>query len=235
MNEPEIRFTPLAITRADGSSGCVAAVTPEGGFVRPEPVTVDDVDPRFGIYRYGVWFRAGLVASAQPDARPEDMRLTSAPRAAGELSEFEVWSLLERAAAPSVEQALAAPASIGVVRARIVRVHVTASVGQRFFLRLSFVDQAAEAYDWIVPEVAFGALAWPHVRGTELDAAFAQRFLGLCAGGQVFLTLGLTKPNHRFPGRFGGCHPLVVGVHTRPDYLQVLSQPGGAPLRAEAP
>jgi hypothetical protein len=60
--------------------------------------------------------------------------------------------------------------------------------------------------------------------GDALSQRFAAHMVALFARVDTFLALGLTKPNHRFPGRFRGCHPLVVGIHTVPDYRVFLAE-----------
>lgn len=220
--DAEVDFTPLAITRAEGC-GCVGAISADGRFVRPHPVSLADVDPVRGIYRYGVWYRAQLQPSAAADARPEDRDLTSDVQVLGEAPGASLWSWLTRVESPSVMQALAAGRSLGVVRARVERAYVTASVRGRRHLRLSFCDATSARYDWIIPEVIFCDLAWPHAQGTELELGWSRRLVDLLSTTETYLTLGLTKPNQRFPGKFGGCHPLVVGLHARLPYAGLLA------------
>ncbi|MFD7424404.1 hypothetical protein ACFV6M_28730 [Streptomyces californicus] len=76
------------------------------------------------------------------------------------------------------------------------------STGGRTFLRLEFTDNTGERFDWIVRDVRL------------LDAGPGE--IALPVGPEaplLYAAVGLTHPNHRFPGRFRGCHPLVVGLH----------------------
>jgi hypothetical protein len=86
-------------------------------------------------------------------------------------------------------------------------VYLRRSTGGRIFVRCRFADGSGAGYDWIVPEIAFAA------RARELIHSGRPGTGDLAGAEAVYLALGLTKPNGRLPGRFGGCHPLVVGVH----------------------
>ncbi|HEX3763100.1 MAG TPA: hypothetical protein VHW23_30595 [Kofleriaceae bacterium] len=215
-----VRFQPLAITRADDREGCVGAVTSEGQWFRPQPVTADDVDPDRGIYRYGRWYEADVVPAFDADARPEDHQLVGPVRELAGGAAL-AWPALVR---PSIADALDDDRSLGLVRARIVQLYARRSLGKKTFLRAVFCDDTGERYDWIVPEVAFGQLAWPHVADTVLAPGWAADLVGFLARAQTYVTVGLTRPNGRFPGKFRGCHPLVVGLHSAPDYRPVFAE-----------
>jgi hypothetical protein len=126
----------------------------------------------------------------------------------------EAEALLERRLDRDVEAAFAGTRSLGIVAAVVERVYVRRSTGGRRFVRVAFSDAARQQYDWIVPELRFRRVVEPHVSGDELSADAAERLRCALRAGRTYLCIALTKPNDRFPGRFGGCHPLVVGVHS---------------------
>ncbi len=200
---------PLAITLDTDDGACVAGVTASGRWLRPEPVTAADVTGSTPRYRFFRPVAVELVASPEPDARPEDRAVTGPVTETGAaLDVAERAELLGRVADDSVELAFAGERSAGLVRARVRGFERRRSTGGRSFLRLAFTDPAGADHDWIVRDVralrAFG--------GSGEDTALAEARAWLAAA-PVFLSIGLTKPNGRFPGRFRGCHPLVVGVH----------------------
>ena len=98
---------------------------------------------------------------------------------------------------------------MGVIRVRALDVHVGRSTGRRLFHRLRFIDASDELFDWIVRDVrvlnTFSQL------NSQEGAQRLRTFSESIADTAVYISIGLTKPNHRFPGRFRGCHPLVVG------------------------
>jgi hypothetical protein len=218
---------PFAITRADETSGCVGALTQDGTWIRPQPVSAHQVDGDGRTYQYGQWLDVCVRPSVHEDARPEDHDLDEDIRATGEfLSGDERLAILRTKSGPSVAAELEGQRSLGLIRVQARRLHLKPATGGKRFLRLEFADATSESFDWIVPEVALGKLAWPRVHGDTLDPGWADEVVSFWQGAETYLTIGLTKPNHRFPGRFRGCHPLVVGIHTEPDYLTAFEGDG---------
>jgi hypothetical protein len=224
-----VRFLPLAITRADAGSGCVGAVTADGAWIRPQPVGESEVEGPARRYHYGAWHEAVVSPADDPGARPEDHTL-SGPVGPPRWIEDErvLHQLLRSRPDADVASALGGERSLGLVRARVSALYLKASLARKWFLRLVFTDASGASHDWIVPEVALGALARPHRGAEALDRGWAAAVVGYWQEVETFLTLGLTRPNHRFPGRFRGCHPLVVGIHTIPDYRPAFASRGAA-------
>ncbi|GII66828.1 hypothetical protein Skr01_69130 [Sphaerisporangium krabiense] len=212
-----MRLLPLAITKVDDHEACVGAVTEAGEWIRPEPVTTAQVTASDPPFRYWRRTEVPLGPSPEPGARPEDRAVRGTPvlDPASYVPPEERPALLERLCAPDAEAAVGgARRTLGLIRAEVLDVTVRRATGGRAFLRCRFRDGAGAEYDWIVPEIAFGARVWPHVHDGRLDPEYRAGLLASLRGADTFLTLGLTKPNDRFPNRFGGCHPLVVGVHS---------------------
>ncbi len=221
-----IRFVPLAITRSGGGEACVGAVGEDGVWIRPEPIPIDEALGDDSPYRYFRWTAADLGPSRVADPRPEDRDLRRdalRPHVVPDMPPLDRAEYLGRLADDSVETALSGDRSLGLVRARVQRLYAKASIGDRVFLRAEFSDEAGVTFDWIIPEIAFCREAGRFLRGTTLDPTFQSLVLTLFERVPTFFTIGLTKPNHRFPGRFRGCHPLVVGIHTVPDYRESLA------------
>jgi hypothetical protein len=206
-----VRVLPYAITQVDAQHACVGSLTADGEWLRPEPVSMDMVESRFA---YGAWTELDLGPSAHGDARPEDRSMRSDPAIVDRASPGAVHALARAKVDPDVVTALGGERSLGLVRATVERVYVKRSTGGRRFVRMAFTDGAGRAYDWIVPDLAFRRAIEGHVKGDELDPAEGARVAHGLNTQVTYLCLGLTKPNHKFPGQFRGCHPLVVGVHS---------------------
>lgn len=196
-------FVPLAVTLDTEGGACVAGVTAEGRWLRPEPVTAAQVagtDPGYVMHRP---VRLVLGPATGDGARPEDRAAGGAPRRAGPpAGPAGRAALLAAVADPDVATAFAGGRSAGLVAVRPLGFRHQRSTGGRTFLRMEFTDSTGEHFDWIVRDLRLldagpGEVALP--TGPEAPVLYA--------------AVGLTHPNHRFPGRFRGCHPLVVGLH----------------------
>ncbi|MCG0287988.1 hypothetical protein [Streptomyces sp. PSAA01] len=192
---------PLAVTLDAGGGACVAGLDLDGRWIRPEPVTAEQVGPE-GPYAFFHPVRIGLGPSTEPDARPEDRAVIAPPRPAGPALDPAMRErLLKDTADATVEKAFAGERSAGLVPADVRRVYGRRATGGRSFLRLEFTDASGAEHDWIVRDARLVRAFPAPLEGPLPDLA-----------GPCFLSIGLTKPNGRFPGRFRGCHPLVVGV-----------------------
>lgn len=204
---------PMAITEADDEHACVAALTEAGEWVRPEPVPLDAVaDGAPAGWRYGRWMSVRLVAPTVADPRPEDRALLAEPAIGVQWPADRCRDWADRFTDPDVRSAFAGERSLGLVYARLHRAYVKAATGGRRFVRFAFSDSTGAEFDWIVPDVRVARPLLAASRWPDGGPAHAR----LPEPGPVLLTLGLTRPNNRFPGRFRGCHPLVVGVHPIP-------------------
>ncbi|AUX26887.1 uncharacterized protein SOCEGT47_074570 [Sorangium cellulosum] len=215
-----VRVLPFAMTQVDDRHACVGSLTEDGRWVRPEPVTLDMVDRAF-VYR--TWTELALVPSAHPDARPEDRAMLQAPRPLGRIDAAAWKELAERHLDPDVLTALGGERSLGLVKASIERLYLKRSTGGRRFVRMVFTDRASRTYDWIVPELRLRRLIERHAQGDRIDPRAEEHVRRALNDAEIYLCLGLTKPNHRLPGQFRGCHPLVVGLHALPEPEELTS------------
>jgi hypothetical protein len=212
-----LNILPMAITRADETHACVGALTAEGTWVRPEPVTLDDVAGSTSAWRYRHWTRAVLAPPVVDDPRPEDRALKGEAELAGPWSASRCREFADRYVDATVSEALSGYRSLGMVYARLHRVYVRRATRGREFVRFVFSDATGEEFDWIVPDIAASIPLRAQVRDGQLPGPVAERTREvLQQHGPLLLALGLTRPNNRFPGKFRGCHPLVVGVHPAP-------------------
>lgn len=219
------RFLPLAITRADGRYACIGAVGEDGRWLRPEPIYLEDVEGEDGNYRYFYWTAAHLKASTAEEMRPEDRdlsRIEAEPQLLSALPETERLPFLVKHADADVDAAFAGQRSLGLIEVCVKRFYVKRATGGRSFIRGEFSDAAGEVYDWIIPEIDFGRVVSPYIDNGMLRQAFAEHLVEAFGRARTFFTVGLTKPNFRFPGKFRDCHPLIVGIHSEPNYIQLL-------------
>lgn len=213
---------PMAITKADETHACVGALTADGTWVRPEPVTLDRVTGSASTWRYQHWTRAVLAPPTVDDPRPEDRALQDGPELAGPWPASRCREFADRYVDATVYGALSGYRSLGMVYARLHRVYVKRATRGREFVRFVFSDATGEKFDWIVPDIAISVPLRAQVQDGQLPGPVAERTCEvLQQHGPLLLALGLTRPNNRFPGKFRGCHPLVVGVHPAPDGASV--------------
>lgn len=217
----DLVLLPMVITNIDEEYGCVSALTPQGRWVRPEPVLSSEVVGEQLYYRYRQPFRCAVAPGVQEDRRPEDhaiMKRLPTPEDApyGGKDQLATWMAAQCDA--SVNEAFAGERSVGLVHATPERVYLQRSTRNRVFVRLVFKDPSGQSYDWIVPDVVFSELTLLQLRGASDAEASADRLLTILKATKMFIAAALTKPNNRFPGVFRGCQPLVGGVHTFPDY-----------------
>jgi hypothetical protein len=207
----------MAITKADDTHACVGALTMDWQWVRPEPVTLDDVSGTTSAWRYGHWTRVELGPPTVDDPRPEDRALRGGAELAGQWTAARCREFADSRVDATVEAALSGYRSLGMVHARLHRVYAKRATRGRLFIRFVFSDVTGEEFDWIVPDVACSVPLLSQARDGQLPAATADGIRdALQEHGPLLLTLGLTRPNNRLPGKFRGCHPLVVGVHPVP-------------------
>jgi len=214
------RLLPLAITRVDAHCGCVGAITDDGAWVRPEPVMIGDVVAGDSPYRYARWTDALLAPSKAANPRPEDRALIAADRSPApgpRLPRTEWLPFMVRYLDADVASAFAGQRSLGLVEIAARRLYVGCSTAGRRFVRVEFSDAAGAIYDWIVPDLRFTAGFWALIQSGTSEDDTSSRLLARLTAERTFFAIGLTTPNDRFPGKFRGCHPLVVGVHCAAD------------------
>ncbi|MFY9806455.1 MAG: hypothetical protein WAK86_04215 [Pseudonocardiaceae bacterium] len=209
---------PLVITLDTEGGACVSGATLDGRWFRPEPVTVEQVSPDNPLYQYYRPVAVELSASHAADARPEDRDIVRPAEPAGApLPAAEREDLVNTLADASVAEAFSGLRSVGMLRVQVQRLYRQRSTGGKVFLRMEFADPVGDVYDWIVRDIQ---LLQPFSDPTSPDAAsLLEAFLVHLATEPIYISVGLTKPNGRFPGRFRGCHPLVVGVHGATEHL----------------
>ncbi len=221
----DVLLAPLALTRVDEHEACVAGVTSGGAWTRPQPIPATILDDAHCLFRYFEWVRVRLAPSPYADARPEDRALVGSPRPAGVgIEEAERAGFLVRHADRRVSAVFGEGRSLGRVEVQWYGLEARRATSGRMHLRARFRDGGGEEHDWIVADAVFGRFVWPHVDHAVLYPSFGDRLGSALSSSRTFLAIALTKPNPRFPGRFGGCHPLVVGVHALPGYDLVLHE-----------
>ncbi len=219
-----IIVTPLAITRSDNTYGCVGSVTQSGQWIRPIPILASTLEQEHSIFKYFNWTQIQVDISHEPDARLEDRQLINTEKISDRIiCDHDRLCLFDSILKNNVDDVFNDSVSLGLIRAQIKNLYIKRSTGRRLFIRCVFEDTSGENYDWIVPEIQLGKIVWPYVEKDEsLNNDVLDSLLNRFSRTQVYLTLGLTTPNNRFPGRFRGCHPLVVGIHTIPDYRTLI-------------
>ena len=222
INRPS-RFVTMGISKVSEHEACGGALRPDGTWVRPETPTIVDVKAENSPFVYFRWARAVLGKSIENNPRPEDHHMLQPPFGEEKLSDAAQLSFLRKHQDRCAEAAFAGERSLGLIKATVQRVYHKQSTGGRSFLRVEFTDAAGESYDWIITEVRFPEEITPYLVNGEITPDFGQRLHTIFNSTETYFTIALTKPNNRFPGKFRGCHPVIIGIHTVPEYKPQLS------------
>jgi hypothetical protein len=227
--EQPTRFMTMGISKVSEHEACVAAIRLDGIWVRPETPTLAEIRADNSAFVYFRWANAVLAESIANDPRPEDHHIVRAPLGEEELSLSARAEFLRKHTDPSAGAAFAGERSMGLIRATVHRVYMKQSTAKRIFLRAEFTDAAGERYDWIVTEVRLAEEIAPYLVDGQITAGFGEKLCNAFNSAETYFTIALTKPNNRFPGKFRGCHPVIVGIHTVPDYTQQLAADSVSP------
>jgi hypothetical protein len=217
-----VRFVPMGISKVSDVEACVGAISEDGSWVRPETPTLAEVKASDSPFVYFQWANAELGESLARDPRPEDHHMVRRALPETSISEQERLAFIHTHLDPSAEAAFSGLRSLGLIKVQVHKFYMKQSTAGRRFLRVEFTDAKGDTYDWIVSEVKFPEKIAPYLRENEITPEFGKKLADFFQSAEVYFTLALTKPNNRFPGKFRGCHPVVIGIHTSPDYCTKL-------------
>ncbi len=222
VNEPT-RFMTLGASKVSEREACVAAIRPDGTWVRPEVPTMTEIKAENSAYVYFRWASAALGHSIQNEPRPEDHHILQPPCGEEKLADVVRLDFLRKHQDSGAEAAFSGERSMGLVKATVHRVYHKQSTAGRVFLRAEFTDAAGQTFDWIITDVTFPEEIAPYLVEGQITPEFGERLRRIFNSSETYFTISLTKPNNRFPGKFRGCHPVIVGIHTFPDYKPQLA------------
>jgi hypothetical protein len=225
MDSPT-RFITMGISKVSEHEACVGAIRVDGSWVRPESPTMAEIKAPESAFAYFRWASAALGESIELNPRPEDHHILHAPFGEEKLSDQDQLAFLRRHQDSGAEAAFAGERSLGLIQAKINKIFVKQSTGGRTFLRAEFTDGQGETYDWIITEVRFPELIAPFLVDGQISPDFGDKLVNIFRSAEVYFTIALTKPNNRFPGKFRGCHPVIIGIHSVPDYSTKLNATG---------
>ena len=215
--DKDIQLLPMAITQVDAQTACVAGLSRSGQWIRPENVPIDMVDSKKPLFCYHKRTRISVDDSTAGDARIEDRRFVVCPDFEDELLDPESRKhIIQHNLDDSVDSAFAGERSVGLIHAHMDRMYFKRATGGRRFLRAVFSDDTEAQYDWIVPELEISRRLNSSIDHGRSDEISESLDCSAILTDTIYLCVSLTKPNNRFPGKFRGCHPLVVGIHAFP-------------------
>ncbi len=217
------RFITMGISKVSEHEACVGALRPDGSWVRPETPTMAEIKAKNSAFGYFRWASAALGQSIGTNPRPEDHYMLHAPLGEEKLSDAAQLEFLRKHQDAGAEAAFAGERSLGLIRVNVQRVFYKRSTGGKTFLRAEFTDAAGETYDWIIAEVRFPEEIAPYLVDGQITPEFGEKLRNIFNSSETYFAISLTKPNNRFPGKFRGCHPVIFGIHTVPDYRPQLS------------
>jgi hypothetical protein len=219
-----ITFLPLAITQVSEHHACLGAVSASGTWLRPSPILVSDVERYDSPYRYFWWAAANVSQSESINRQPEDCYFLDdppCPRLIECVSSSRRQAFLEAHLDASVEEAFSGGRTLGLAKVLVEKVYRSESSSGRPLVKCEFMDSTGTCHDWMIAERKFKRMFGLNPSSPKRQKLYP-RAVDVFRQMSVYFVLGLTKPKDGISGRFGGSIPLVVGIHTEPDYYAIL-------------
>lgn len=219
------RFYPLAITDIDEVHVCVCGIKEDGTWIRPEPLFQSDLDPSNGPYfRYGCLTELYTSPSTAEEKRQEDRDIIRSMqiRISDPLSNEEWRNLIVKNLDLTLDSIFSKGRSAGLLKVTVNEISYGRNLGGGKKVRLIFQDESGASYNFILADRRYKQFVLQHLDDNgELAPQVKQELLSFFPQDNTYFSVGLTRKTSPFPGPYNGCHPLVVGVHTFPDYMHM--------------
>ena len=219
---PGTKLTVLAVARPEHDKVCIAGITEQGEWIRPQSVYADELDTA-----RGTRFKNLCVSTVYLDAwrgrraRKEDHFFVYSRGIERELTMNEQKRFLARHLDGSVDAVFKTGRSLGLIRPRILRVYdeqartTRSERGYEQYIRFNFKDGSGRVYrHWSCRCAAFYE-NWNAVKARHRWTC-GWRMLRYLRQNETYLAIGLTYSDYGVEQLEFGAYPMIVGVHVVP-------------------
>lgn len=201
---------PLAITQVDSTFACVAGLTNQNAWIRPEPVYIEDI--RSGFFRYEHLTEILYNQTNAPEARKEDKSICRENLYELNIKhDNNVCSRIKKILDKSLDTIFDNERTVGIVKIEITDITYGKTLGGKKNFRIIFIDSKRE-HNLIIADYYLKHEIQQQLVNDELPKQSKINFITKYSNMEIFLTVSLTKPTP-FPGPYNGCHAIAAGFH----------------------
>jgi hypothetical protein len=215
---PVKSFVTLAASRSEHGSCCVAGIADDRSWLRFQ--CQDSIALLRGASGFVYFHRTSAQVSfpVTHDSQLEDRDIALPPATIEAIPEHQRIDFLENHLDESVESSFESARTLGLIRTSVQKIYLKVSRRDRPMIRIDFCDRAGRNYDWPSPEM-FLNHDWEIRHQTDTSSEdFLDILTHSLKSSQTYFVVGLSKPRGSAKGPFRGCIPLIVGIHSFPDY-----------------
>lgn len=213
MIEKEI--LPLAIADVDDTYSCVAGISLENEWLRPEPIYRSDLMNNSEIdFDHITRFE---LKNNEVGRRLEDRALFEEHHFTKEkvMNSLEKEKLFKKICEPSVDNVFQNGKTAGLFHVNVKDIQFGRSFGAGRKIRIIFEDQTGKEFNFIVVDKKFKEWFLNIFVSKSKTIIITKKELLLkeLQGEHSYFAVTLSDNKGNFPGTYNGCHALISGVH----------------------
>jgi len=227
INRNAVKLTVLAVARPEKGQVCIAGITEDGEWIRPQGICEADMDTSASATGVGIPPFKNLTVSTvylEPwlgrHARKEDRFFVYTRGVEKELDNTEKRAFLERYLDSSVDDVFKRGRTLGLIKPRILYVYEKKKPRQRekqkdeqySYISFNFKDASGRVYRrWSCRCDSFYK-TW-NVMKTRHRWTYSWRMHRYLKKNETYLAIGLTHSDYGVTRLEYGAYPMIVGVH----------------------
>lgn len=206
---------PLAIADVDDTYACVAGISLEHEWLRPESIYKSDLIGDTEIdFDHITKFE---LESNQAGRRLEDRALGKERyfKKDREMDSVEKEKLFQKMGDPSVDDVFLNGKTAGLFRVNVTDIQFGRTFGAGRKIRITFEDQTGKEFNFIVVDKKFKEWFLDHFVSDVKTIIPSKKELLLeeLQGEHSYFAVTLSDNKGNFPGTYNGCHALISGIH----------------------
>lgn len=206
---------PLAIADVDDTFSCVAGITTDCEWIRPEPIYKTDLSLNSQIdFEHITKFE---LENNEAGRRMEDRRLLL-PRhftIENEVNHVDKEKIIKRICDISVDAVFDSGRTAAIFKVKVKDIQFGRTFGAGRKIRIIFEDATGKECNFIVVDKKFKE--WFLDRYIDETQTIIQSKKSLIfkalQGEHSYFAVTLSGKKGDFPGTYHGCHPLISGIH----------------------
>ena len=206
---------PLAIADVDDTYACVAGISSEYEWIRPESIYRSDLTGDAEINFDNITYFE--LENNTATRRPEDRRLGRERffRKGRKADSTEKQKLFEKVCAESVDDVFQNGRTAGLFKVNVKDILFGRTFGAGRKIRIIFEDQTGKEFNFIVVDKKFKEWFLEHFvcDGRNVIPSKKDILLRKLQGDYSFFAITLSDRKGDFPGTYDGCHALISGIH----------------------